>query len=329
MRQGMMRIGDADLRIGAVAGLAGELEGHHAGHVRLHRQHLQVEHQPRVVGIRGRHAGRPVEIRQLIVRRRRFRLLNAALDLAHGVEILADAHAIGGAEPALQPGDVVANPVEQAGAFAQRHPPIGRAAAVAEQPLEDDARMCLRGQRRRRRRPREIVLVDARVAVVALADGLEQVHRQLQRRQQRLPADLLRGDLIDGGAEVVVGALGPLRFRRAQKRGVGSGVRPRIGVLQLQVRDHRELIHERAERLQRRRELGQACRARRPARQVAAHRHVDEPQAPHRLGRRARQRRHRRHHRVEQRQRDSRPHAAKKRPARQGFPGDDHDAFLI
>ncbi len=119
----------------------------------------------------------------------------------------------------------------------QRRAPVGRAAALAEQPLEDDARMRLGRQRRRRRRPGEIVLIDAGVAVVALADRLEQVHRQLERRQLRLLADLLRGDLIDRGAEVVVGALGPLRLGRAQERGVRGRMRAGIGVLQLQVRD--------------------------------------------------------------------------------------------
>ena len=117
----------------------------------------------------------------------------------------------------------------------QRRAAVGRAAALAEQPLEDDPRMRLGRQRRRRRRPREVVLVDAGVAVVALADGLEQVHRQLERRQLRLLADLLRGDLIDRRAEVVVRALGPLRLRGAEERRVRGRVRAGVGVLQLQV----------------------------------------------------------------------------------------------
>ena len=149
----------------------------------------------------------------------------------------------------------------------QRRATVGGAAALAEQALEDDARMRLGRQRRRRRRPREVVLIDAGVAVVALADRLEQIHRQLERRQLRLLADLLRGDLIDRGAEVVVGALGPLRLRRAEERGVRGRVRAGIGVLQLQVRDDRELIGDRRERLERRRELVEPALARRrPAR---------------------------------------------------------------
>src|SRR5437763_127402 len=42
--------------------------------------------------------------------------------------------------------------------------------------------MRLGRQRRRRRRPRQVVLIDTGVPVVALADGLHHVHRQLQRR---------------------------------------------------------------------------------------------------------------------------------------------------
>jgi hypothetical protein len=45
VRQRVMRIGHADLGIGAVARLARELERHDARDVALHRQHLQVEHQ--------------------------------------------------------------------------------------------------------------------------------------------------------------------------------------------------------------------------------------------------------------------------------------------
>ena len=211
-----------------------------------------------MIGIGGRHADRPIEIRQRLLDRAGLRHLNAALDLAHRLEILADPGAILGSELRLQASDVVAQRVQEAGPPPQRGAPIGGAAALTEQPLEDDARMRLGREGRGRRRPREIVLIDAGVAVVALADGLEQIHRQLERRQQRLVSDLLRGDLIDGGAQVVVGALRPFRLCRAQERGVGRRMRAGVGVLQLQVADHRELIDDRSQRLQRGRELDQA-----------------------------------------------------------------------
>ena len=83
--------------------------------------------------------------------------------------------AIGRAELAVEPRDVLAEPIEQAGAScATRRGAFGGAAAFAEQTFEDDARMRLGRQRRRGRRPGKIVLINAGVAVVALADRLQQ-----------------------------------------------------------------------------------------------------------------------------------------------------------
>ena len=212
----------------------------------------------------------------------------------------------------------------------QRRPPVVRIATLAKQPLENDPRMRFGRQRRRRRRPREIVLVDARVAVIALSDRLEEVHRHLQRRQQRLLSDLFRGNLIDGRAQIVVGAFGPLRLRRAEKRGVRRGVRARIRVLQLEVADDRELIHHRRQRLEGWRQLAEPALARRrPPREIASHRHVDEAKPTNWSGWRSGERRHRRHHRIEQRQRHGGAHTSEERPARQGLLGDDHRDCLI
>ena len=97
--------------------------------------------------------------------------------------------------------------------------------------------MSFRRQRRRRRRPGEIVLIDAGIAVVALADDRQQIHRQLQRRQLRVAADLLGGDLIDRRAQVIIRAFGALGLGGAQERGVRGRMRAGIGVPQFQVRD--------------------------------------------------------------------------------------------
>ena len=107
---GWCGFGDADLGIGAGAGLARQLERDDAGDVALQREHLQIEHQPRVVGVGGGHADRPIEIGQVRVGGLRFGLLDAALHLADGVEILADLGAVAGAELLLQAGDIVASP---------------------------------------------------------------------------------------------------------------------------------------------------------------------------------------------------------------------------
>ena len=101
--------------------------------------------------------------------------------------------------------------------------------------FKDDPRMSFGRQRRRRRRPGKIVLIDAGVTVVALAHRLDQIHRQFQRRQLRLLADLLGGDLIDRRSQVVVRAFRQLRLGGAQEGGVGGGVRAGIGVLQFQI----------------------------------------------------------------------------------------------
>ena len=64
-----------------------------------------------------------------------------------------------------------------------------------------------------RRRPRQAVLIDTRISVVAYACERIQIHRQFERRQLRVAADLLRRNLIDRRAQVVVRALGVLRER--------------------------------------------------------------------------------------------------------------------
>jgi hypothetical protein len=143
-------------------------------------------------------------------------------------------------------------------------------------------------------------------------------------------ADLLRGDLVDSGAEVIVGTLGPLRLRRAQERGVRRRVRPRIGILQFEVADDGELIHHRSQRLQCRRQLDEAAiSCRRPARQVASHRHVDEAEATDRIGRGLGDGGQRRNHGVEQWQRDAGAQTSQERPPRQCQLGDDHRDILI
>ena len=150
MTGGMVRVWDADFRVRAVAELARQLEGDDPGDVGLKRQDLQVEHELRVVGERWRDTHRPVQIGHLIVRRPRFGTLDLALDLANAVEVLIDANAVGHPHSLLEPRDVVAERIEQAGPTVPRRAPGGARSAFAEEALEHDARMRLGGQRRRR-----------------------------------------------------------------------------------------------------------------------------------------------------------------------------------
>ena len=75
--------------------------------------------------------------------------LDAALDFADGIEIVADLAAVAGAELVSESRDVLLDPVEQAGAFAQRGAAVRDAAALAEEALENDARVGFGGERRR------------------------------------------------------------------------------------------------------------------------------------------------------------------------------------
>ena len=120
-----------------------------------------------------------------------------------------------------------------------------------------DAGIGFGGQRRRRRRPGQVVLIRAREAVIAVADLGDQVGAELQRWKCRVLADVLGGDLIDRRAEVVVAAFGSLRLRAAEERAVGRRmVAGGIRVPQLEVGEHRDLIQERHQRRQRGRQIG-------------------------------------------------------------------------
>ncbi len=245
--------------------------------------------------------------------------MDAPLDLADRIEILADFGAISGAELALQASKVVVERVEQAGLFPERCAAISNAAPFAEEAFKNNPRMSLRGQWCRGRRPRKIVLINARIAVIALADHLHQIHRQLQGRQLRRLTDVLSGDLIDRGSEVIIRALRQLRLGRAEEGGIGRGVAAGISVLQLQIRNGRDVLLNWRKRAQDRRELVELVPRRSPACNVTPHWHKDEAEPTHRVGRRLRQNGRRGNHRIQQRKRQGGAHSAKKRPSRERF----------
>ena len=94
-------------------------------------------------------------------------------------------------------------------------------------------------------------------------------------------------------------------------------MRAGIGVLQLQIGDHGELIHKRRQGEECRRKFGEAPRAwRSPLRDMGSHRYVHKTQAAHRIGRRGGQGGHGRNHGIQQRQRKGRAHAPQKRSPR-------------
>ena len=124
-------------------------------------------------------------------------------------------------------------------------------AGAAEHPLEGHARVDLHRQRRGFAGPGDRVHVGAAVARHAAADVAGEVlGGELERRERRVLADLLRQHLVDGDAEPDVLGLGLLGHHAAQParradRVIGGG-QP-AGARQ--VADH---VHLRAERLERR-----------------------------------------------------------------------------
>ena len=92
----------------AVLRVAAGLERDDARHVGLQREHLQVEHQLHVLGERVGHAGRRVGQRaRFAAAVVRFDRLDAALDLAHVVQVAVEARLVADAEFLLHIGDFV------------------------------------------------------------------------------------------------------------------------------------------------------------------------------------------------------------------------------
>ena len=164
--------------------------------------------------------------------------------------------------------------------------------------------------------------------MVARADDVVAVDRDLERRQLRVAADQLRDHLVDGRPRLDVRALGLLRVHRAHERGGG----PRMLAAGVALVGRRVVVepaqHQRvpAEALERLQDGGEfeplALGGRGPVPHVHAVADVDR-----REPRRARRpRRQGRHHRVEERQRQGGPHAAQERPSRQRQLRDHHRA---
>ena len=210
------------------------------------------------------------------------------------------------------------------------------AGPVAEEPLEEGARIAFHRQRRGRRAPAQRADVGATEAGVAGATELRQPDAHLERRELRLAAQLGRRDLVDGAARLEVGALRRLGVHAGQE-GAGDapvaagGIARHLGGRRVvEPGQDQQPLPEGGEGLEDRRELEAGpLRLRRPVAHDGAVRHVDHPQAGPRPGRGAAHRRQRRHHPVEQRQRDRRPQPAQHRAPGQRLPGDDHDSALL
>ena len=338
VRERVVRIRHADLRVGLRGQLRGHQERDDAGQVGLVGKHLQVEHHLHVLVERSRDARRrPFHHRQLAVRLR-FRPLDAALDVAHRGQVVGQLGAVRRPQPLLQARHLAGHRVEDAAVLAPPRAPRRRVGArpVAEQPLEERAGIALHRQRGGRRAPGEGADVGATEAGVAGAAELRQADAHLQRGELRPPAELRRRDLVDRAARLEVGALGRLGVHAGQERAGDPPVAPRRVPRHLRRRgvieagQHDEAVAERLQRFQDRRELeAGAVGGRGPVPHHGPVRHVDEPEARLRPGRRPAERGERRHHPVEQRQRHRGPQSAQHGAAGQRLLRDDHDSALL
>src|SRR5690606_5157566 len=140
----------------------------------------ELVHEPDVLAEGLRNAARPLERRQAGRLAGRLGGLDAPLDLAQGVEVVADLAAVGRAERAREAREIRRHGIENAAVLSRAREALLVRAAVAEQALEDEPRVVLGRQRARRRTPRQRVQVNAAIAVLAHAREEAQIDRQLE-----------------------------------------------------------------------------------------------------------------------------------------------------
>ena len=281
-------------------------------------------------------AGRLVDLRE---RRRGVGLLgalNPALDGPDRLQVLVDRRAVLDADAALEPVNGIGHGVEDAAVGLHLGEPRLYAAAVAEEPLEDDPRIALVRERRGRREPGRGVAVGATVAVLAVADLVVRLRGELERAERGLGAQPVGRVLVDGLAGPDVRPLRPLRQDAVQPPAVRARVdaAPLVGAHDAGVAEpgqdrHPVLVRRQGAQHGRQREVRPAVALGvEDARQDAV-RDVEERQARHRRRHRAGRGRQRRHHGVEQRQGDRCAEATQHGPTRQRLVGDDHDCDLL
>ena len=200
-----------------------ELEREDPGRIGCEGEQLQVEHHLHVLAevVRHAHGG----LGQLPLLTGGVLLLDAAdalLQLADVVDVLADAMLVGGPQFPLQAGDLAQHPVEDAAVGAQPMGPLLRGSAGSEELLEHRARIPHHRQRLAGRRPADRIRVGARVAVGAAARLVDVLDRELDRRDRGVLAEALDIELVQGGADLQIRALGLLRMRLGKEHRRGA-----------------------------------------------------------------------------------------------------------
>ena len=136
-----------------------------------------------------------VDVRKIV----RLHLLHAALDFAHRFEIIAQHGAVLRAQAALADRTLRwRNQIENAGILLGQSLAFLGGVALAEQALEQLARIGFHGQRRVGRAEGDGAGVAAAEIAVAGAAAAASLGGDFKRGQRRVLADVRRRDLIDG-----------------------------------------------------------------------------------------------------------------------------------
>ncbi len=205
-----------------------------AGQVRLERQHLQIEHQLRVLFEAGWNTGGTIHRRQL-ARRLLLGALNPPLDVAHPLEILAELGAVARADGSHETSGRLGDRVEDAAVLLQS----GAAHGGSVLSLSPNSRSnTARGRYSTGSgvvgvRHESVLDVGAAPALFALPDDVVAVQAELERRELGVPAELLGGDLVDGDPHATF----PLRVNAREEHAAGALVRRRLAFAGARVAD--------------------------------------------------------------------------------------------
>ena len=177
------------------------------------------------------------------------------LQLADAGEVLVQLLPVGAAQPVVQAPGVFQDGVEHAGPQAVPLEAVGVVGPVGEEALEDEPGVDLGRQGGGRRSPGDRVLVDARIAAVAVAGAAVALDAELQRGQPGVVAEPAGGDLVgrDAGPEVGPGGLPRLAAGQEGRRGAGvvaAAVAVWPALVAGQAAEHQQVVPERGQRLQ-------------------------------------------------------------------------------
>ncbi len=155
-----------------------------------------------------------------------FGLLDAAFDIANAFQVLVELALVARAEAGLQARDVAADEIEDAAILLHALDARGGIGgfAIAEEALEDGARIDLHRIRRGGSAPGNGVGVGAAITGIAAAGEVGLFEADFERAELRALAEFLRGDLVGGDAGVNVGAFGLL----GMDAGEPGGARARV-----------------------------------------------------------------------------------------------------